>query len=182
MDVVQIKQKVVQIDVLSVIFKADATPFTPKGKEINNSSRPNLSSPNMNKKKKKVAFILKTSPINTSHKTSKKQPASILALKQLKYTTVTMSVNLNEMVIDLWNDGDWKWYYTPNLKQKRNCYQKVKQDDDSEVSQKNTNTFKSDKKHKKTKQAKKIDKSLDSIDKFMVLADIRSMLRKLEVS
>ncbi|PKY24168.1 hypothetical protein RhiirB3_387788 [Rhizophagus irregularis] len=99
-----------------------------------------------------------------------------------KYTTVTMSVNLNEMAIDLWNDGDWKWYYTPNLKQKRNCYQKVKQDDDSEVSQKNTNTFKSDKKHKKTKQAKKIDKSLDSIDKFMVLADIRSMLRKLEVS
>ncbi|CAB5348682.1 unnamed protein product [Rhizophagus irregularis] len=78
--------------------------------------------------------------------------------------------------------GDWKWYYTPNLKQRRNCYQKVKQDDDSEVSQKNTNTFKLDKKHKKTKRAKKIDKSLDSIDKFMVLADIRSMLRKLRVS
>ncbi|PKK60679.1 hypothetical protein RhiirC2_792967 [Rhizophagus irregularis] len=45
--------------------------------------------------------------------------------------------------------------------QRRNYHQKVKQDDDSEISQKNTNTFKSDKKHKKTKQIKKIDKSLD---------------------
>ncbi|PKK69219.1 hypothetical protein RhiirC2_781277 [Rhizophagus irregularis] len=46
----------------------------------------------------------------------------------------------------------------------------------------NTNTIKLDKKYKKTKRAKKIDKSLDSIDKLTVLADIRSMLRKLEVS
>ncbi|POG76588.1 hypothetical protein GLOIN_2v1768711 [Rhizophagus irregularis DAOM 181602=DAOM 197198] len=75
MDVIQIKQKVVQIDVLPVIFKAEATPFTPKGKEI----KPNLSSPNMNKKKKKVAFISKTSSTSTSYKTSKKQPASIPA-------------------------------------------------------------------------------------------------------
>ncbi|UZO24335.1 uncharacterized protein OCT59_016639 [Rhizophagus irregularis] len=69
------EQKVVQIDVLPVIFKAEATPFTPKGKEI----KPNLSSPNMNKKKKKVAFISKTSSTSTSYKTSKKQPASIPA-------------------------------------------------------------------------------------------------------
>ncbi|PKY52847.1 hypothetical protein RhiirA4_470739 [Rhizophagus irregularis] len=55
-------------------------------------------------------------------------------------------------------------------------------DNDSEISQKNTNTTKLDKKHKETKRAKKIDKSLDDIDKLTVLADIRSMLRKLGVS
>ncbi|PKY42824.1 hypothetical protein RhiirA4_456701 [Rhizophagus irregularis] len=219
MDVAQIKQEVVQIDVLPVILKANATPFTPKGKGIN--------------------------PTSTNHKTSKKQPASIPAPKTIsivmieynlevknhvceitKYTTVTMSVNLNEMAIDLWNEQErfqavligvptsttiaslylanpahsiltptgckvFKLIQDKGTRklityyelwadlQRRNCHQKVKQDDNySEVSQKNTNTLKSDKKHKETKRAKKIDKSLDSIDKFMVLADIRSMLRK----
>uniref|UniRef100_U9T2K3 Uncharacterized protein n=1 Tax=Rhizophagus irregularis (strain DAOM 181602 / DAOM 197198 / MUCL 43194) TaxID=747089 RepID=U9T2K3_RHIID len=57
-----------------------------------------------------------------------------------------------------------------------------KQDDDSKVSQKNTNTTKLDKKYKETKRAKKIVKSLDGIDKLTVLADIRLMLRKLGVS
>ncbi|PKY50728.1 hypothetical protein RhiirA4_467342 [Rhizophagus irregularis] len=50
------------------------------------------------------------------------------------------------------------------------------------VSQNNTNTAKPDKKHKETKRAKKIDKSLNSIDKLTVLAEIRLMLKKLGVS
>lgn len=58
----------------------------------------------------------------------------------------------------------------------------MKQNDNSEIFQKNTNTFRSDKKQKVAKQAKKIDKSLDGIDKLMVLTDIRLILRKLEVS
>jgi hypothetical protein len=78
--------------------------------------------------------------------------------------------------------GDWKRYYTPNLQRRRSRHQKVNQDDDSKVSQKDTNTNKSDKKHKETKRAKKTDMSLDGVDKLTVLAEIRSMLRKLGVS
>ncbi|PKY48667.1 hypothetical protein RhiirA4_464329 [Rhizophagus irregularis] len=78
--------------------------------------------------------------------------------------------------------GDWKRYYTPNLQRRKTRNQKVNQDSDSKVSQKDTNTIKSDKKHKKTKRVKKADKSLDGIDKLTVLAEIRSMLRKLGVS
>ncbi|CAB4432958.1 unnamed protein product [Rhizophagus irregularis] len=94
-------------------------------------------------------------------------------------------VNLDKVIGKAFSLGeftsDWKRYYTLNLKQRRSYHQKVKQNDDSKISQKNTNTIKLDKKHKETKRAKKIDKSLDGIDKLTVLADIKLMLRKLEV-
>jgi hypothetical protein len=73
------------------ILKADAVPFTPKGKGRNkrvsyadavkqdsNSDTSRLSSPSptVGKKKKKTAPVSKVSSANTSHKAPKKQPAT----------------------------------------------------------------------------------------------------------
>ncbi|PKY36173.1 hypothetical protein RhiirB3_458211, partial [Rhizophagus irregularis] len=141
---------------------------------------------------------------STSRKTPKKQPATlasktistawdqVIAIKfksQQKYTTITVTVNLNKAALDLWNSGVWTTplegllavsigisvsttiatLYLENFaysiltpvgckafkliqdKQRRNRHQKVKQDDDSKVSQNNTNTSKSDKKQNETK-------------------------------
>ncbi|RGB43574.1 hypothetical protein C1646_749588 [Rhizophagus diaphanus] len=63
--------------------------------------------------------------------------------------------------------GNWKRYYISNLKQ-RIHHQKVKQNDDFKVSQRSTNTMRLSKKYKKTKQIKKIDKDLDSVNKLTV--------------
>ncbi|CAB4417349.1 unnamed protein product [Rhizophagus irregularis] len=83
-----------------------------------------------------------------------------------------MSFSLDEFT------GDWTRYFTPNLKQRRRNPQKVNQDGDSKV-QTNSNTNQSSNKHKVTKEIKKIDKVLGGIDKLTVLAEIRSMFRKL---
>ncbi|CAB4442703.1 unnamed protein product [Rhizophagus irregularis] len=74
--------------------------------------------------------------------------------------------------------GDWMRYFTPNLKQRRRNPQKVNQEGGSKVRTTNTNT-QSSKKQKVTKEIKNIDKALGGIDKLTVLAEIRSMLRKL---
>ncbi|PKY60900.1 hypothetical protein RhiirA4_485170 [Rhizophagus irregularis] len=61
------------IPVSPTTFKADAEPFTPKGKgRKNDTSRPSSPSPTMDKKKQKTAPVSKT----TSHKTPKKQHAT----------------------------------------------------------------------------------------------------------
>ncbi|RGB44089.1 hypothetical protein C1646_749072 [Rhizophagus diaphanus] len=76
---------------------------------------------------------------------------SIFALLESNLNKVTSKAfNLEEFT------GDWKSYYTPNLKQRRNHHQKMKQNDNSKISQKSTNTSQS--------------------------TNIRSMLRKLGIS
>ncbi|CAB4416986.1 unnamed protein product [Rhizophagus irregularis] len=77
--------------------------------------------------------------------------------------------------------GDWVRYFTPNLKQRRRNPQKVNQEGDSKVRTTNSNT-QSSKKQKVAKEIKNIDKALGGIDKLTILAEIRSMLRKLGAS
>ncbi|CAB4415329.1 unnamed protein product [Rhizophagus irregularis] len=77
--------------------------------------------------------------------------------------------------------GDWMRYFTPNFKQRRRNPQKVNQEGGSKVRTTNTNT-QSSKKQKVAKEIKNIDKALGGIDKLTVLAEIRSMLRKLGAS
>lgn len=68
------------------------------------------------------------------------------------------------------------------MKQKRRYHQKVNQEDDSKIQLIIINSQPSKKQIKVTKKIKKIDKVLDGIDKLTVLTEIRSMLKKLEVS
>ena len=79
--------------------------------------------------------------------------------------------------------GVWKRYYAPSLNKPRNRFpkkdlkQKQNQDSNPKAAQ-NTNQ-KLGKNFKVAKQFKKVEKGLDGIDKLTVLAEIRSMLRKL---
>ncbi|CAB5365102.1 unnamed protein product [Rhizophagus irregularis] len=77
--------------------------------------------------------------------------------------------------------GDWMRYFTPNLKQRKRNLQKVNQEENSKVRTNIINTQLS-KKTKVAKEIKNIDKALGGIDKLTILAEIRSMLRKLEAS
>ncbi|PKY39284.1 hypothetical protein RhiirA4_452449 [Rhizophagus irregularis] len=161
------------VPVSPTTLKADAEPFTPKGKggrkkrvsyadavkqdSNSDTSRPSLLSPTVEKKKKKTAPVSKPSLSNTSRKALKKQHATpapktistvmtgynpefkenireitvydipsrwtqldvlnhlknwgqVIAIKfksQQKYTTVTVSVDLNKAALDLWNGGAW---------------------------------------------------------------------------
>ncbi|PKB94558.1 hypothetical protein RhiirA5_438501 [Rhizophagus irregularis] len=127
-----------------------------------------------------------------------------------KYVTVTVLIELNQEATRLWNDGAWTallgglpgvpasvntaTLYLDNPahsilapigsdldKQRRRNLQKVNQEGDSKVQTNITNTQLS-KKTKVAKKIKNIDKVLGGIDKLTILAEIRSMLRKLEAS
>ncbi|PKY55580.1 hypothetical protein RhiirA4_475145, partial [Rhizophagus irregularis] len=93
-------------------------------KQDSNSDTSRLSSPSptMEKKKKKTAPVSKP---NTSHKAPKKQHATPASktistvmtgydpefkenIREItKYTTITVSVDLNKAALDLWNGGAW---------------------------------------------------------------------------
>ncbi|GET64662.1 hypothetical protein RhiirA1_471316 [Rhizophagus irregularis] len=65
--------------------------------------------------------------------------------------------------------------------QRRRYPQKVNQEGDSKIRTNNTNT-QSSKKQKVAKKIKNIDKALGGINKLTILAEIRSIFRKLGAS